>query len=493
MARVVETGMLPTDPRVVDRINEAVARLHAMGDWTGSIQRYGVTVDQTTGEFDVPNVLQNAMRVAELPDSLSHSPTGILFSADEHAFVFDTSSPLPLQPVSPGRFKVRGAPPAAVDVMGKVRLTPAVNDGDELAISDVYALKLMLLALWREENNMLEMAQALIGQAITHLQLKTDTAISEARRVNFTTLASRLSENTFGHARASVALAVAEGLRLDDHKFHETINEAERRLMVRTRMWEPRLFKVYNGMFALPAAYESILKLDLDGVPQAIRANWHEYSSDGRGYREGNYMGPSVIHRGEHPLYRDLSAASQLTITTFENERSVSVTIRGRGAAGEEISETLTISGATTATTTATFYDVTGILSDVRVGAMSVSEGATEVAFLENWQTESVLTRYAIASSGTCSERIVRAVLRPKWHRKLRDTDPMQIRSLPAITNMVVAVMAERAGDLDRATAYEARAMNYLETERLSKESGHQRRIEIQNRGFAPGRVRNIL
>lgn len=492
MARVVESGMLPTDPRVVDRINEAVARLHAMGDFVGSIERYGVTVDQATGEFETPTGLQNVMRVAELPTGLAHSTVGTLFSRDEYAFVFDTSSPLPMQQAAPNRFKVRGKLPLAVDVMGKRKLVAAVDDSDELAVTDVYAIKLMLLALWREENNLMDLAQGLIGQAVAQLVSKTDTAVAEARRVNFTTMASRLGENTFGFARAHVALAVTEGLRLDDHKFQEVINEAERRIMVQTRMWEPRIFKVYSGLLALPYSYESVLAITIDNVPQTVRANWHEYSSDGTGYREGAYYGPSTIHRGEHPLYRDLTAASQLTITTLANERLVSVTLRGRSLTGAEISETAELNGASSYTTTQIFADVTSIIKDVSEGAVSISDGVSEVAYLEGWQTESRCERYAIASSGECAERIIRAVLRPRWHRKLRDSDVMQVKCLPAITNMAIAVMAERAGDLDRSTAYEERAMRFVESERLSKESGHQRRVVIQNKGFAAGRVQNL-
>lgn len=495
VARVAGSGMCATDPRVKDRVNEAVARLHAQGDWVGSVARYGVTV-RPDGTFVRPAALANIMRVSELTPGIVHSPGGELICDDENAFLFDAQSVLPLMPVAPNVFRIVGGPvPEAVDIMGKRALTTATHDNDILAVNDVQAIKLMVLALHREENNRPDLAAPLRDEAITHLTTKTQTAVGEARRVIYTNMLSGCAENTFGHYRAQFALTANNGLRLDDHKIHEVVNAAEQRIMQQTRQWEPRLFNVCSGELALPAEYESILALDFNNVPKTIRSQWHEYSPDGMGYREQGFNGSSAIYRGESPLHTKLPGPTMLTVSTGENERSAKVRITGRDTDGNSISDELTLTGAGSWATTNTYAAVDSITKDPTIGAVSVTvTGDTkEVALLQSWQTESRCAIYAIPSRNDCAISVVRAILRPRWYRKLRDTDLMQVRNLPAVINMGIAVLAEREGRVDEANAYEARALRYFNEERIGRESAHQRRPQLQVAGWGAGSIRQMM
>ena len=263
LARNIENGLCPTDSRVTDRINEAVARLHALGDWIGSVARYAVTVDPSTRCFSIPSALQNVSRAAACPSGLTHTTAGTLIADSEYAFVLESSPVLSLQQVSPSTFRVVGpVVPAAVDVMGKVKLTVASADNDLLAITDVYALKLMVLALFREENNQLEPAQALINQAVSHLKSKTDLAVAEARRALFTSLSAGIREGTLGYVRSKLALALSDGLRIDDHKLIEIAGEAERRLLQQGREWKSYLFTTASGILATPREIDVVLRIE---------------------------------------------------------------------------------------------------------------------------------------------------------------------------------------------------------------------------------------
>ena len=171
LARDIENGLCPDDSRVADRINEAVARLNALGDWVGSIARYAVTVDPATRSFTIPTALQSVIRAAVCPASVSHSTGGTLISDNEFAFVLESSPILSLQQLSPLTFRIVGPViPEAVDVVGNLKLTEASEDSDPLAVDDIPALRLMVLALFRERSNQLEQAQALIAQASSDIR-----------------------------------------------------------------------------------------------------------------------------------------------------------------------------------------------------------------------------------------------------------------------------------------------------------------------------------
>jgi len=181
-----------------------------------------------------------------------------------------------------------------------------------------------------------------------------------------------------------------------------------------------------------------------------------------------------------------------LTVSVLGDSSDFTLTVNGVDADGVSFSRTLNLSGNASTETDIVAADVRSIFKDVSGAPVSLALGDTEVAYLESWQTESRVARYVVPDSGNCEEQIVRAILRPRWFRKTRDTDPMQVRNLPALTNMAIAVMAERAGDVQRAQAYEARAIALLETERTSRESGHQKRMEVQRRGFMRSKVRQL-
>lgn len=486
LARSIENGLCASDPRLPDRIHEAVARLHALGDWIGSVERYAVKLDGD--RFTLPTRLQNVMRVATCPDGFLSSATsaGALISDTEYALLLESAPVLSVQQVTENVFRVVGPTvPPAVDVMGKVKLTKAIADSDPLAISDVYALKLMLLAIFREEVGEMQAAAALIQQAVGHIKSKTDNSVAEARKVFFTSMASGIREGTLGYARAKLALALTDGLRIDDHKLIELIGEAERRLLHQGREWRSYLFKTRQGILALPREIETLVKVDLDNAPTTLQSHWFEYQTGGWGYREEVYAGANVVHRGEHALHTILPQTGPLTVVSDAPESGLRVVIVGRTEEGIPIEETLEFNGGAIQETQGQFAEVLSLRKDVGVGNIFVSSGNVEVAFLSASETDSRVTWYAIPSDSGGSEKIVRVVARPRWYPKLRDTDALQIASLDALVNMSMSILKEREGDRQAAVDYEARALRFYENLFSYKEGPHARRVQTQKKAFS--------
>ena len=490
VARVVDNGLCPDDSRVAARINEAVARLNALGDWVGSIARYAVTVDVPNRAFSIPDALQSVIRAAVCPDSVIHSTGGTLISDNEFAFVLESSPVLSLQQTSASTFRIVGPViPDAVDVVGNLKLATASADSDPLAVDDAYALKLMILALFREENNQLEQAQALIQQAVAHLKAKTDNAVTGARKILFTSMAAGIREGTLGYARAKLALALTDGLRLDDHKLIEVLGEAERRLMQQGREWKSYLFKTSSGILAVPREIDTVLRIDLDNVPTRIQSHWYDYTENGWGYKEEVFANREVVHRGEHAVHTILPSTGTLTLLTDADEAGLGVTITGRSADGLPVSESLTLAGAVIETTANSFAEILSVTKDVGYGNFFILRDGIEVVAMTADETNSLVQWYAIPSSNVAVDQIARVIARPRWLPKLRDTDLLQVDNIPALTNMAMAVLKEREGSRDDAEAYEARAMRYYEAQYLNREVQHKRRVEVQGKAFGGGGI----
>jgi hypothetical protein len=488
LSRVVDNGVCLNDPRVVDRINEAQARLYALGDWVGTIARYVVPVNLNERTFSIPPKLSGVIRAAA---ALPNTPAGLICD-NQYAFVLESSPVLSLQQISPDTFRVVGPfIPPFVDVAGKYTMTLAVEDNDPLIVDDLYALKLMVLAIFREENNMIEQAAPLVQSALTHLQSKTESAVANARRALANSLAAGLSEGTVGYARAKVSLALANGLRLDDHTMIELLEEAERRLLHRGREWKSYLFWSRNGEFSCPREVESILRVDVDGCPTRINSHWFEYTQNGWGYQDFT-CSHEVVHRGPAALHTDLPQPSKLSIFCDGNERNLHINIVGVDSEGLRIEEHLVANSAELLVTRQEFAQVDSIKKDAGVGNVFFAVGDIEVAFMAPDHTDSTVARYRVPVSIGCAPRLLRIIARPRWIPKLRDTSLLQIDVIPALTNMAMSIMAERNGDRENADAFEGRAIRFYEEAFTGKETSHKRRGEVQQRSFAGGALRSI-
>lgn len=307
----VDNGVCSTDSRVVARINEAQRRLHSVRAWLGVLARYSVTV--TNGQFTLPSStgdittvsgfgLESAIRVASTTANAGFLTNGI------QAFLTDTGDVLPLNFVPTSSdfrtYAIEGAAPARVEVTGKLNYVPAVADNNLLVIDDVDALKLMILALYREENNQFEMAQALEGKAVERLTVKTDRALEAARRLNYQTKRANTIPNSLGDFRAKLALDLADGLRVSDAELVDLINNAEEALFARG-CWYGTVDSCKIGVtntneIYLPSDVGTVLAVDMAGKPVSLFERRYDFHENGPGYQEKGTSGyDMLVDRGE--------------------------------------------------------------------------------------------------------------------------------------------------------------------------------------------------
>ena len=307
----VDNGVCSTDSRVVARINEAQRRLHSVRAWLGVLARYSVTV--SSGQFTLPSYtgniattagfgLESATRVASTTAS-----AGFLTNSVQ-AFLTDTGDVLPLNFVPTSAdfrtYAIEGTAPDRVEVTGKLNYIAAVADTDLLVIDDLDALKLMILALYREENNQLELAQALENKAVERLTVKTDRAIEAARRVNYQTKRSSTIPNSLGDFRAKLALDLVDGLRVSDAELVDLINNAEEALFARGCWYGTiehyRVNVTNTNEILLPTAIGTVLGITMANQPVSIFDRRYDYHENGPGYQQKDTTGYNMlVDRGE--------------------------------------------------------------------------------------------------------------------------------------------------------------------------------------------------
>ena len=307
----VDNGVCSTDSRVIARINEAQRRLHSARAWLGVLARYSVPV--VNGQFTLPSYtgsiqttsgfgLESAIRVASTTAS-----EGFLTNSVQ-AFLTDTGDVLPLNFVPTSSdfrtYAIEGAAPARVEVTGKLNYIGAVADTDLLVIDDVDALKLMILALYREENNQLELAQALENKAIERLTTKTDRALEAARRINYQTRKANTIQNSLGDFRSKLALDLIDGLRVSDAELVDLINNAEEALFARGCWYGAvenyRVNVTNTNEILLPNSIGTVLGVTMGNAPVSIFDRRYDFHENGPGYQEKDTSGYNMlIDRGE--------------------------------------------------------------------------------------------------------------------------------------------------------------------------------------------------
>lgn len=101
-----------------------------------------------------------------------------------------------------------------------------VDTPSELVLDDLDATKMMILALWREENNQLELSQSLETKAYSHIERNIFNEVERQRRASFQSLASTLGQNTFGGLTGRIGLETLVQYRLPETRIKSFINQA---------------------------------------------------------------------------------------------------------------------------------------------------------------------------------------------------------------------------------------------------------------------------
>jgi len=310
LAKYVDNGVCETDDRVVLKINEAQRRLHSHRAWIGVLAKFAVPV--TNSVFTLPNTtndlttpagfgLESALKVCSSSSPLTFITNGV------EAFLGGTNDIVKVSLVdsSPNSrtYKVEESGVTKVEVTGKLNMIEADADEDLVLIDDVDALKLMLLAIYREENNQLEMAQALETKAIERLTIKTDRAIEAARRINYQTQVASEVSGTMGQYRARLALDLEDGIKYNEAELTHLINRAEEALF-NLGKWVGTIatlkVSTAQGEVVLPSEVSSVLAVSTEGKAAPVYSRFYDYHENGPGLQDSDSSGLNVfIDRGE--------------------------------------------------------------------------------------------------------------------------------------------------------------------------------------------------
>jgi hypothetical protein len=95
-----------------------------------------------------------------------------------------------------------------------------------LILDNLDATKSMILALWREENNQLELATGLETKANSYIERNLMDDVERARRAAFQTLATNNGQNTFGGLTGRIGLETLVQYRLPEGRIKSLINQA---------------------------------------------------------------------------------------------------------------------------------------------------------------------------------------------------------------------------------------------------------------------------
>jgi len=552
IARVVDNGVSANDPRVIQRVNQAQRRLHAIRSWLGLFAKY--KVDVVANIFTLPVELENVHSVTRYTGTAL--PAGnVLLSQDANAFVHLDGDIVPLvfRPVSAAGTVSYQIDPSlgqnltSVVVAGKKIFVPATSDSSTLLIDDLEALKLMVMALWREENNQLELASGLQAKAVEHLALKTDMAIEVARRLAYQTRLSSASPGTMAFVRSRLALDLNFGLKTDETQMFDLVNKAQDMLIdikrtllasgrygVKDGLSLPSYSYIVSDSAQLPVPDYTTVKLAVlalmansvnDKNPQLNPELAAKYEAEATKSLEQDLM--VELERKRHDEYSTALTSSQpntfgrikarlaldlpngLRLSNNELTRTINraeeiLVARGKWAgAVEELKVTIPkeglfyLPGNVESILSATLNDVPVPVFDQHYDYNPGGPGFQTEEF--NSGTPSIIARgEKIVSNqrlrvyfvrGNWTETACARLLVKRRHVDYQaDQDPVLIRNYSAVYSMVLSLLLQEQNP-ETAKYHEEQALSILRSELEQFQASNLTAIKVQPSGFSMGDI----
>ena len=541
----VDNGVCSTDTRVTARINEAQRRLHSMRAWLGVLARYSVTV--SGGQFVLPAASGNISTISgfglesAIKVSSTTAASGFLTNSVQ-AFLADSGDILSLNFISSSSdfrtYSIEGNAPERVEVTGKLNYVAAVADTDLLVIDDLDALKLMILALYREENNQLDLAQALENKAIERLTVKTDRAIEAARRINYQTKRVNSAYGTLGYFRSKLALDLSDGLRLEDGKLVDVINRAIDLLLDKKRLLlSAGRYGVKDGL-TLPSftytstdsttlaitnyqvvrlAVLSLLSTDLEAASkyeaEAVKNLEEDLVTEMESKRHAQYSTalttytPGTLGNMKARLAFDLPNGLKMSETELSNLlNTAEETLFSKGKWFGTIEHyKITVDS----TQEVLLPNAVGSVLAVSIGDTPVNvfdrnfdyhENGTGYNTAEKTGSNVFIDRGEVFSAGAWKRRyFVRnsypddcfnILVKKRWLRKNLDTSAMDIRNYPALKEMVLSLLSQ---DPNVSDFHANRSEIILKKELSEARGGARNQLRVQAPAFALGDVLSLL
>lgn len=550
---MVDNGVPASDPRVVQRVNQAQRRLHAIQPWLGVMAKY--KVDVASGVFTLPSALESIFRVNRYDGNVTASGD-VLLCDNAFAFVLDDGELLPLtfQPLGTTaneiKFQVDSSVtpvPTKIVVTGKKKCVDVLNDSDILTIQDLEALKLMVLAIFREENNQLEMASALELKARQHMVSKTESSVEVARRISYQTKLSTQTYGTMGFVRAKLALDLELGLKMDEARLFDAINKAQdllvdkKRLLlssvrygVKDGLTLPTYSYITSDAAVLPVgdyqtvklAVQSILfgsvlspgsapnlELSLKYEELAGKSLEEELKVDQESKRHAAYntalatATPNSFGYTKARLALELPnglSLSEPELARLTNRAEENLMTRGKWAGTvEELTIQIpedglfylpvyvdSILSATMNGVSVPVYDQSYDYSINGPGYQSATEHQGSPALIARGErvVSGQRLRVYFARNNFETNSCVRLLVKRKHVEHLLDSDPMIIRNYTALHNMALSLMLQ-ASNPEQSKFHEEQALLILRSELEQHQGGHRFSIQVQSPAFGAGEI----
>lgn len=180
------------------------------------------------------------------------------------------------------------------------------QDSDTLLVDDLDATKLMVLCLWREENNQIEMAQALENRALNFVEQAVVTTQESAQKAAWQAALGTYAIGTFGYAKARIGLELADvSLRYSDSRIGRFVNAAEEAIMMKSAavgtVEEYKIDVPEDGVILLPHEIESVYFAAFSDIPAPVYRQAYDWIENGPGYQTPDSRGWSavLVARGE--------------------------------------------------------------------------------------------------------------------------------------------------------------------------------------------------
>lgn len=317
LCTVVENGVDQNDPRVITRTNEAIHAildelLPVNGCMTVDIAATGTNGDELFLPKELENIIEAEVLGAAVNGSTDvtqgfYNIVNPFTYADPQAAYDNPLVDLFLQP-DPGdatilrrKYRYPGLTPnATVRVTGAKRYLPVTGDNDYLIVQNLLAVKDMIQAIWRKENNDPQGAEIFHKACIDRLAAEVkkhqlDPRNAMRRKGEYYKDLQTYAENTFGWMRANIALELPVLMNKGKIDIGFMVNMAEKRLMQRG-LWKDTIqeytSQVVGGVVAFPIEVQSVLAVDINGRPIPVRSVFFEYLENGPGYASQNTETP---------------------------------------------------------------------------------------------------------------------------------------------------------------------------------------------------------
>ncbi len=334
LAKVVENGIDPTDPRVRDRTDEAIREILDALIPVGSMLTADVVATGTT--LLLPPELENAIQVEVLSPSTVLGNTDVTSGWYEIINQFAYVDPsmahdLPLvdqflQPDPVDNTVLRRqydfpnlTPGATVRVTGSKRWIPINDDSTFLIVQNVPAIKEMIQAIEYAENNDGQNADAFRDRCMKRLSSEVkkhqlDPINTIKRKAAYEADMVAFGKDTFGWTRARLAFELPEGLHMGKSELSRILEQAEMRIMDKMQAvgtLQEYEADVTNGVILAPKEVETIISVSYRHVPLYVQSIFARYRKSGHHHffrhapelrDEGEIVYPSGDRRKQYRL-----------------------------------------------------------------------------------------------------------------------------------------------------------------------------------------------